>query len=68
MTTQAETRQIIARLGGPVAVGRAVGRSHAAVCQWQTIPDKFLLLLEQYSRDRGAPVTREEMRPDLYAR
>ena len=63
-----EIKQTITRLGGPVAVSKVVGLSHAAVCQWRQVPSRYLLLLEKYSIDRGAPVLREEMRPDLFIR
>lgn len=59
---------IVGRLGGPVAVGKVIDRTHSAVCQWDCVPSDYLVQLEQYSIERGEPVMREEMRPDLYIR
>ena len=63
-----DTKSLIARLGGPVAVGNALGLTHAAVSQWSQIPADYLVDLEAHSIKRGEPVFREEMRPDLYLR
>ena len=63
-----DTKLLISRLGGPSAVGKAIGRTHSAVCQWGEIPSEYLVQLETYSIGRGFPVLREEMRPDLYDR
>ena len=63
-----DIKEIIARLGGPVAVGKAISRSHSAVCQWTQVPPEHVVTLEAYSIERGEPVTREEMRPDLLRR
>jgi len=68
MTTLPDIKSLVARLGGPVVAGRAIGRSHAAVCQWKKIPARYLLSLELHSIARGQPVLREEMRPDLFIR
>lgn len=63
---KSDIKQLISKLGGPSAVGRALGLSHSAVCQWDEIPSDYLVKLENYSVDRGLVVTRQEMRPDLY--
>ena len=63
-----DIKELITRLGGPAAVGRAIGRTHSAVCQWEEIPVQYLVLLERYAHERGEPVLREEMRPDLFVR
>lgn len=68
MNNLSEIKKLIVRLGGPVAVGKACGIRHSAVCQWKTIPSEYLILLEKYSIERGSPVLREEMRPDLFIR
>ncbi len=68
MTTLPDIKSLIARLGGPVAVGKELGLSHSAVCQWKQVHADYLVRLESYSIARGAPVLREEMRPDLYSR
>lgn len=63
-----DIKSIITRLGGPVAVGKAVDRTHSAVCQWSEIPAGYVVQLEAHSIERGEPVLREEMRPDLFVR
>lgn len=63
-----DIKKLIARLGGPVAVSKAINRSHSAVCQWTQIPPEHVVALEKHSIERGSPVFREEMRPDLYVR
>lgn len=68
MKDNSDIKQLIFRLGGPVAVGKVVNLTHSAVCQWKKIPDSYLIQLEEYSVARGSPVTREEMRPDLFVR
>ena len=68
MTTLPDIKTLIARLGGPVSVGKALGLSHSAVCQWKQVHADYLVQLENYSIARGEPVLREEMRPDLYSR
>ena len=64
---RSHVKTIIAKLGGPSKVGRALGLSHSAVCQWDEIPSEYLVDLENFSVERGQIVTRHEMRPDLYA-
>jgi DNA-binding transcriptional regulator YdaS (Cro superfamily) len=61
-----DIKQIITRLGGPVSVGKALGLTHSAVCQWEKIPADYTVILEKHSIERGLPVLREEMRPDLF--
>lgn len=68
MNTLPDIKTLIARLGGPVSVGKALGLSHSAVCQWKQVHADYLVQLENYSIARGEPVLREEMRPDLYSR
>lgn len=63
-----DTKELITRLGGPAAVGRVIDRTHSAVCQWDRIPADYVVALEKWSLDRGSPVMREEMRPDLFIR
>jgi hypothetical protein len=63
-----DIKQLITRLGGPVAVGKAVSLTHSAVCQWDRIPADYLVQLEKHSIERGSPVYRDEMRPDLFNR
>lgn len=68
MNSLPDITSLVSRLGGPVAVGKTVGLTHSAVCQWRQIPDKYLVTLELDSIKRGDPVYREEMRPDLFIR
>lgn len=63
---QTKLKSLISKLGGPTAVGKALGLSHSAVCQWDEIPSDYLIQLENHSVERGLIVTRQEMRPDLY--
>lgn len=67
MDKKAFVKSIVTKLGGPSAVGRALGLSHSAVCQWDEIPAEYLISLETHSAQRGQLVPRQEMRPDLYA-
>lgn len=63
-----DIKSIIARLGGPAAIGKVIDRTHSAVCQWTQVPSDHVVILEKYSLENGSLVTREEMRPDLYVR
>ena len=63
-----DIKEIITRLGGPAAVGKAIDRTHSAVCQWVQVPSDHVVALEKHSLENGSLVTREEMRPDLYVR
>ena len=47
--------------GGVRALGRLLGITHQAVLQWEKVPDKYLLKIEQLTG-----VEREQLRPDLY--
>ena len=61
-----KTKELIARLGGPSIVGKVVGVSHSAVCQWTRIPAHHCAALANWSAMQDKPVSREEMRPDLW--
>ncbi len=68
-------KSVIAKLGGPVAVGRIVGRSHSAVCKWQVspseggtgglIPARHQGPLLAYARRNGIPLGPEDFIPPL---
>lgn len=53
----------IAAAGGPSALGRNLGISHAAVIKWKRCPAERVLAVEAAS---GGAVSKEELRPDLY--
>ena len=63
-----DIKEIIARLGGPAAIGKVIDRTHSAVCQWTHVPSDHVVALEKYALENGFLVTREDMRPDLYVR
>lgn len=65
-----KTKVIIKRLGGPQAIARALGITHGAVCQWQTrkIPAERCPELEALAKGLGVPITKEDMRPDVFRR
>lgn len=64
-TSKEATRALIARLGGPSAVGRLFrpAISSQAVSQWARVPARRCVALEQAS---GGRVTRHELRPDVF--
>ena len=51
----------IERIGGPKAVGDALGITRQAVEQWPHVPPKHVLRVEALSG-----VSRYELRPDIY--
>lgn len=59
-----ETKDIIADLGGPVAVGRHLGISSQAVSLWDRIPLERVPALLDMAKDLGKPLTAQQMRPD----
>lgn len=50
-------------VGGVVAMSLALGKSRAAVSQWDQVPDSEVL---NVSRITGHKITPHELRPDLY--
>lgn len=56
-------------VGGPTAMGRALGISSQAVSQWKRVPADRVLDVERatVAQEGGSPrVTRHELRPDIY--
>lgn len=60
-----DIRGLIFRLGGPVKVGKIVGRTHSAVCQWTRIPTDYVPALVEHARKRGDTLTARDLRPDI---
>lgn len=54
-------RLAVARLGSQTELGRRLGISRQAIDQWDTIPARHCLTLEEITG-----VSRHEMRPDIY--
>lgn len=51
----------IKQVGGPAALGRAIGTTRQAISQWTRVPHNHVLTIERMS---GVP--RHELRPDIY--
>jgi DNA-binding transcriptional regulator YdaS (Cro superfamily) len=49
------------RRGLRMKIARALGITHAAVCQWKKVPAERVLEVERVSE-----IPRHELRPDLY--
>jgi len=62
---KAETQALIARAGGPAAVGRMFDPpiTPQAVSQWMVVPPNRCLGIETGSEGK---VTRYQMRPDIF--
>ncbi len=60
-----EIKELLKRLGGPLAIGRRLGISHGAVCQWQKVPVEHVPALVEFSLERGEHVLPSEIRPDV---
>jgi DNA-binding transcriptional regulator YdaS (Cro superfamily) len=58
---QASIKEIIDAAGGPVALGRKLGITGAAVSQWNRVPVERVLRVES---ETGIP--RHRIRPDIY--
>ncbi|MFT8718783.1 YdaS family helix-turn-helix protein [Acetobacter sp.] len=56
-------RDLIARVGGPSVLGKALGVKHSTPILWKEIPAHHCPVIE---REFGIP--REELRPDLFRR
>jgi len=56
-----DIKQIIRSAGGPLAVSRAVGRHHSAVCKWWRVPAPLVLTVAGMS---GIPA--HAIRPDVF--
>lgn len=54
-------KRAIEAAGGPAALGKEVGVSAQAVCQWDEVPPLRVLAVE-----RASGISRHELRPDLY--
>lgn len=65
LSGMSDTREALERaikaVGGPAALGKQVGVSAQAVCQWDEVPPLRVLAVE-----RASGVSRHELRPDLY--
>lgn len=56
-------REVAAKVGGVVALSRALGLSRAAVGLWQRVPPEHVLDVE-----RLTGVSRHELRPDVFGK
>lgn len=54
-------RQIVEAAGGPRALARELGISHASICRWKRVPAERVLDVA-----RIAKLRRSEVRPDIY--
>lgn len=52
--------------GGPAALARRLGLTPQAVCKWHQVPAERVLAVEAACRHTVDPVSRHELRPDLY--
>ena len=56
-------------MGSQAALAAALGVTRAAVGQWRDpsrkVPAEHCPIIERITRDRGTPVTCEELRPDV---
>lgn len=61
-------KKAIGIIGGPSAVARLfVPKITAqAVCGWKVAPANRVLILEQATKMKGDPITRYQLRPDIY--
>lgn len=60
-----DIKALIQRLGGPVAVAKALDITHGAVCQWTRVPVHHVPKLVALSRKNKRPVSAKTMRPDV---
>ena len=58
-----DQKTLIAKLGGPHAVGKMLGITGQAVSQWRRVPVDRAIAIE---RATNGAVTREELRPDIF--
>jgi DNA-binding transcriptional regulator YdaS (Cro superfamily) len=61
MTQSAALKAAIDAAGGPVALGRELGISSAAISQWDVCPPLRVIAVE-----KASGVSRHRLRPDLY--
>lgn len=61
--TQEALGRAIKAAGGPAALGKQLGVSAQAVCQWDEVPPLRVLAVE-----RASGISRHDLRPDLYPR
>jgi DNA-binding transcriptional regulator YdaS (Cro superfamily) len=55
------TRQAVDKAGGVVALARQLGVTKGAVSQWERVPARHVLEVEQLSG-----VSRHQLRPDVF--
>jgi DNA-binding transcriptional regulator YdaS (Cro superfamily) len=56
-----QTKQLVAKAGGPRALAERIGTSRQAVAKWEKVPPHWVRLMEELT---GVPA--EQIRPDIF--
>ncbi|TCP30719.1 YdaS antitoxin of YdaST toxin-antitoxin system [Sphingomonas sp. BK235] len=65
-------RSAVKQIGSQAAFERATGAKQQKVSYWlrdgKVLPGEYVLKAEKALQDLGSPITRHDLRPDLYPR
>lgn len=56
-----DVRNIIRAAGGPSRIGKAIGKTHSAVCRWKKVPSVHVLTVASLSG-----ISPHTIRPDVF--
>lgn len=63
MSPQAALQRAIKIVGDQTALAKSLGVSPQAVCQWDQVPPRRVLKIEELCQGK---ITRHDLRPDIY--